>query len=815
MNFKTIVKKSSANIIGIVLFISLAYIYCAPYTQKKAVYSGDNVSATCAAQESVKYSQETGDHTWWTGSMFSGMPNYQIGGGKYVSKILIQPIDRFFHRGHNHTPWILIFYFICFFVLLRSFDVDKWLSIIGGIAIGLSSYFLIIIAAGHNTKTSTIALVSLVFAGMNYIFRGKYGLGMILCMLFCAIGFTQHPQMAYYIFMMMGVCWIAYAIGDIKEKKIKDLLIKTGLFAAAVLIGLGSSASNIFANKEYMEQTMRGGHSEIVRESSKSSSAQNGLDIQYATQWSYGIDETMSLMIPGFMGGANSQKVDTNSDLYKELVKQGVPKQSAKQFCDSVPMYWGDQPFTAGNVYVGAIICFLFILGLFIVKGPVKWALLASTLFSIFLAWGSNFMWFTELFFKYFPMYNKFRAVSSILIVAEIAMPVLGFIAIKDIMSGKVSKGYACRKILVSGAISAGICLFFALFGGLVFSFTSANDAQWSSNIPSWLYDAIVNERHNLMRSDSFRSMLLICAGALTLWLFTKEKLKKAWMIVILGVLCTGDLWSVDKRYFNDDNWVSKKNKEKEFAMYPYEEELLKDPSHFRVFNVTTNTWNEARTSYYLKSIGGYNAAKLRRYQDLIDEHLSKGHMPVINMLNTKYFIVNGNDGQPQAAYNPDAMGNAWFIDRFVVAKNANEESDALMQIDLHSEAVIDKSFVDEISSLTPGLPAEREIVLTQYTPKELFYSYSSSTPGSVVFSEIYYPYGWKVYIDDKPTSHYRVNYMLRAMDVPAGNHTIHFIFDPDSVRKGDCLAIFFIILMYAISLGIIGKYIYGLIKNR
>jgi len=816
MNFKELFLRYGAYLVGLVLFFGLAYTYCFPYTKGKVIFASDNISATSAVQECVKYTEDTGDHSWWTGSMFSGMPNYQIGGGKYVSQDLIGPINNFFHKGHANIPWILIFYFACFFVLLRSFDIDRWLSIAGSIAMGLSSYFLIIIAAGHNGKTSTIALISLVFAGMNYIFRGKYGLGAILTMVFCCIGYTFHPQMAYYIFLMMGVCWIAYVSEGIKAKKIKDVAIKTALFAGAALIGFGSSASNIFANAEYSEQTMRGGHSEIVRESqSQNPTSQKGLDIEYATQWSYGVDETMSLMIPGFMGGANSQKLGKDSNLYKEMVSKGVPSKNARDFCKNVPMYWGKQPFTAGNVYCGAIVCFLFILGLFLVKGAIKWALLACTLLSIFLAWGNNFMWFTELFFKYFPLYNKFRAVSSILIVAEIAIPLLGFLAIKDIMTGKVDKETACRKILISGGITGGICLFFILFGNSLFSFTSLYDAQWSRQLPEWIYDGIVKERKILLRSDSLRSLLFICGGTATLWLYVKGYLKKALMIIILGVLCTSDLWTVDRRYFNDDNWTTKKSNENSFTMYKYEEELLKDPSHFRVFNVTTDSWNESRTSYYLKSIGGYSAAKLRRYQDLIDEHLSKGHMPVINMLNPKYFILKGENGNPEAVYNPEAMGNAWFIDSFKVVENATQESDALMQVDLHREAVIDKSFASKVANLSPGIPSDGNIILTKYSPKELFYAYSCSSPASVVFSEIYYPYGWKAYIDDAPAEHYRVNYMLRAMDVPAGQHKIHFVFDPDSVRKGDTIATVCILLMYAISLGIIARYVIMRIRKK
>lgn len=805
MKISNLFKKYGAYLVAAVVFVLLAFIYCKPQLSGKVVSAGDNTNATAAVQEAVRYTQETGDHTWWIGNMFSGMPDYQVGGGQYESAKLLAPFERILHRGHWNTAWIFIIYFFCFFVLLRSFDIDKWLSIVGSIAISLSSYFIVIIAAGHNGKTSTIALISVVIAGLYLIFRKKYGLGAIFVMLFSAIGFSTHPQMAYYLFMMMGLLWIAELWIHIREKRVRDFIIGTAIFVLSLGIGMGTGTSNIFVNSEYAEQTMRGGHSDIVAEGETSEEANaKGLDIEYATQWSYGIDETMSFMIPGFMGGANSIDVGTDSKLYKTLVGQGVAARSAADFCKNVPMYWGDQPFTSGNVYMGAIICFLFLLGLLIVEGPYKWALLAATLFSTALAWGHNCMWLTELFFKYFPLYNKFRAVSSILIVAEIAMPLLGFLAIKQIMDGTVDKKKLFKSLYIAGGVTGGICLLFALFGGAMFSFTSQYDASWSGSLPGWLYEAIVDQRAALLRSDSFRSFLFIAAAFCLLWIYAKGKLKNGWMIAILGVLVIADMWPVDKRYFNDDYFVTPKQNNNAFTLQPYEEQLLQDPSHFRVFNLTTNTWNDARTSYYLKSIGGYHAAKLRRYQDLIDQHLSVMHWPVIGMLNAKYIIVPGEDGTPQPQINPYALGNAWFVDKLYVVDNANEESDALNMIDLSHEAVLEKTFTQYIPDYEPVIPEDASVVLNKYTPKELDYTCSSSQPGTVVFSEIYYPYGWKATIDGQAVDHYRVNYMLRAVNVPAGQHNIHFIFDPDSVRKGDTIAVICIILMYLASAVII-----------
>ena len=802
MDFGAFSKKYGAFLVAAVLFIAATVIYCFPVTQGKVIFAADSQLAQAAVQESVEYTQQTGRHSWWNSAMFSGMPNYQICGGQYKSSKFLAPLKSILQRGHWHTPWIFIIYFFCFFILMLSFDINKWLAIVGSFALTLSSYFIVIIAAAHNSKTSTIALMSVVLAGFYLIYRKKYGIGVILTMIFTAVGFSAHPQMAYYIFMLIGLLWLAELATHLKEKRIRDFLIATALFVCAVGIGIGTNSSNVFANAEYAAETMRGGHSDLVEEGQESSA--NGLDIEYATQWSYGIDESFSFLIPGFMGGSSTYCLKKDSDLYKTLISHGVDKRSATSFCNMAPLYWGDQPFTAGNVYMGAIVCFLFLLGLLIVPGSYKWALLAATLFSSALALGHNCMWLTEFFFKYFPLYNKFRAVSSILIVAEIAMPLLGFLAVKALMDGSVPKEKATKSILIAGGITGGLCLFFALLGPAIFSFTSGYDAMLTQQMPGWAYDALIDERIKLFRSDSFRSFLFIAASALVLYLFCKDKLKTGWMIAALGVLVVLDMWPVDRRYFNDNNFVAKKENRNLFEMLPFEERLLKDPEYFRVMNCADNTFSESRTSYRLKSIGGYSAAKLRRYQDLIDRHLTQMHLPVIGMLNGKYIITPDEAGQPVIRLNPYALGNAWFVEKLVPVDGANAEIDSLMTISLETEAVIDKEFVPMASSLEPGIPDKADIRLTAHTPETLDYKVTSSEPGVVVFSEIYYPHGWKASIDGSPADHFRVNYLLRAMNVPAGQHKIHFVFDPDSVRKGDTIAIIFCILMYLITFGII-----------
>ena len=811
---KAFLQKYAAYLAAALLFVILAFAYCRPVLTGKVLLSADDVNARSAVQESIRYTHETGGHTWWNGAMFSGMPNYQIGGGQYRSDQLLGPVKDFLHRGPAHPAWILIFYFLCFFILLRSFGVDPWLSIVGAIAIALSSYFIVIIAAGHGGKTIAISYISLVAAGFYLIFRKRYGLGAIFVMLFTAVGFSIHPQMAYYLFLMIGVFYLAELWIHIREKRWKDLCLATLLFVVSLGIGLGTGAGNIFANREYTRETMRGGHSDLVK-AGETVSNTKGLDIDYATQWSYGIDETFSFLVPGFKGGSSTHPLGKDSHTWQTIVKLGFPASTARDFCTRAPLYWGDQPFTAGNIYVGAIVCFLFLLGCLIVRGPYKWALLASTIFSIMLAWGHNCLWLTEFFFKYFPLYNKFRAVSSILIVAEIAMPMLGFLAVKAVLDGSVPKAQVRRGLILSGAITAGLCLLFALAGRSLFSFVGPGDEAFVQLIPDAMYRAILDDRAALLVRDSWRSFAFIAAAFATLFLFNEKKLRYPWVIALLGVLVIADMWPVDRRYFNDDYFQFPKNTGSAFEKLPYEEQLLQDPDpHFRVLNLTTNTYNEARTSYYLKSIGGYHAAKLRRYQDLIDEHLSQGSMPVISMLNAKYLIIP-EDGQAVARLNPQALGNAWFVGRLHVVDDAQAESDALETLDLTTEAVLDRQFAAKVSDLEPGIAPDAAVKLTAYTPKQIDYEATTSTPGVIVFSEIYYPYGWKASIDGKPVDHYRINYLLRGLDVPAGSHHITFLFDPDSVRKGDAIALCCIGVMYLAILAIAAAAVVRLVKNR
>ncbi|MCQ2325238.1 MAG: YfhO family protein [Paludibacteraceae bacterium] len=802
--------------VAVVVFIVVAVIYCSPLLEGKVLQAGDVNNWKGAAQEAREFKQQTGEITWWTNSMFGGMPTYQITGSTPTNIIRgrLETIAHFGFSDNLNAVGIIFAYFFGFFLMLLCFGVNPWLSLVGGLAIGLSSYFFLIIPAGHITKAVGLGFLAPMIGGFYAIFRKKYWLGAPLVIIYGVLGITLHAQMTYYICMLIGVLAIAELYIHISEKRWKDLGIGVGVLLICALLIFGTKLSWWQMNQSYLKETMRGGHSELVKETD-SINKTAGLDLDYATAWSYGINETMTFLIPNFMGGASGYNVGTKSVLYDELVKARVPKGSAKQFCQQAPTYWGEKAFTSGPVYMGAIIVFLFVLGLIIVPGPYKWALLIATLFSVALAWGRNFMPFTEFFFDYFPMYNKFRAVESILVVAEITMPLLGFLALQQLTSspaGGSRKG--ARPIFIAAGITAGLCLIFALFGGSICSFTSSYDAQWKGQVGNEIYQMIIDQRAAMLKADAWRSFIFIAlaAAALLGYQYLSEKQsssspvggsrKGAYLYIVLGILILLDMVPVDRRFFSADNFVSKKDDNRYFAMQPWEEQILKDKSlDYRVLNLTSNTFNDARTSYRLKSIGGYSAAKLRRYQDLIDEHISQNNWQVVNMLNTKYVITRNG-----VQLNPEAFGNAWFVDKVHFVDTPNAESDALNTIDLRREAVADNQFAEVLSAESV---APAQIEMTSYAPNRLEYRAAVEEDRVCVFSEIYYPHDWHLYIDGVEQPLGRANYTLRAAVIPAGQHEIVMEFVPAALKIDKwCMAI--LILALILSLAGLGLPLYG-----
>ncbi len=850
MKVKDVFKKLLPYLVAVVVFIVLTIVYASPVLDGKVINAGDTKSWQGMFQECKVYN-DSGNYSWWTGSMFSGMPNYQIGGGNYPAPPIAFDMRTLVQLGFTGTLALILSYFLGYFIMLRAFKINEWLSIAGAIAIALSSYFMLIIPAGHNTKAQALAFLPVIIGGFYLIFQKKYGWGIILTMIYTAIAIILHPQMTYFIFMLIGVLFIAELYIHIRENRWKDLLVGIAAFLFALGIGIGIQSTAFMINREYSTETMRGGHSELTKEEDAVNKT-SGLSLSYITQYSYGIGETSTLLIPGARGYSSAYDVGTDSKVYEAMVKNGITRKQAADYCKGMPTYWGGDEGTSGPVYVGAIVCFLFILGLLIVKGPYKWALLVATIFSILLSWGSNFMWLTELFAKYFPMYTKFRAVESILVVAEITMPLLGFLAIKEIMDQKANKTYnkakMLRNIYISAGITAGLCII-ALIVSFFLNYSWGRDEAIFANWPEWLSSAVVAERAAIYRTSAFRSLVFVLLGAAAVWLYASEKIKFGYFAAILGVLVLVDMWPIDRKFFNDDNFVSPKQDKGYFAEQPWETDILTRegektahsfPSNksYRIYNITNpqGPFNDSRTSYRFKSIGGYHAAKLRRYQDLIDAHIAGETNPmlqsirqygnqlvlepsartsydVLNMLNMKYAVV-GNE-QPMVVENPNAFGNAWFVDSVTIAQTPNEESDALNNINLRNTLVTDVKFKDFVKDFKSNHDTSAKIQLTKYAPDYVEYDYTASAPGTVVFSEIYYPCGWNAYIDGKPTDHFRANYTLRAMNVPAGSHHIRFEFRPATVEKWGKVSITCWYIIYLTILGIVGYAIFRKVRGR
>lgn len=795
-------KRLSPFIVAIIAFLAFGFIYCYPISEGKVLHAGDTVNYLGAAHEVHEYTKSEGRQMWWTNSMFGGMPTYQISGQTPANKLRgkLERASHLWLTGNREPIGILVAYLIGFFIMLMCFDVDPWMSIAGAIALTLSSYFLLIIPAGHITKASAICCLAPMVGGFYAIYRSRYWLGVPITLFYGTIGLTLHAQMTYYVFLLLGVLFIGELIIHAKAKTWKEFGKATGILIVSLLIVLGTKLSWFQMNRSYLKETMRGGHSELVSDDS-SEEKLVGLDFDYATAWSYGKAETLTLLVPEYMGGASGFNLGKDSKLERELISMGVPAGSARNFCSNTPVYWGEKVFTSGPVYVGAVICFLFILGLIVVKGTYKWTLLAATCFSILLAWGHNLEWFSRLFFDYFPMYNKFRTVESILIVAEITIPLLGFLAIKHLIESD-DKVANRKAILTAGAITAAICLLVAISGGFTDT-VSSYDVRFKDDIGGVVYDAILRQRQALITSSALRSLVFVLLGTAVAFVYTSMKEKKNSVILFAAALTAViliDMVPIDKKFFGKQNFITQKENSQIFAMQDWEKAILQDQSlDYRVLNLSTSTFNDARTSYRLKSLGGYSAAKLRRYQDLIDAHISKNNMSVLNMLNTKYIITDNH----QILRNPEAMGNAWFVDTVLFVNSPVNESQALNVINVKSTAVADGKFADILNvSVSEGDP-DAFIRLDKYAPDHLEYTSSSTKDKVAVFSEIYYPNDWHLYIDGKEHQIGRVNYVLRAAVIPAGKHSIVMEFVPQALKTTDKFCMLLVILTILLTIGL------------
>jgi hypothetical protein len=801
MKSNPFLKSATPHIAAALVFLIILFIYFFPYIDVfhpgKSLIQSDITQITGSLKEANDYQSKTGEEILWSNSGFAGMPVWRGYGNNALN---------YFHYFTNAilpNPVLLCFIaFIGFYILLKSFKVNDWLSFAGAAAYTFSSFTLISIEAGHINKVYDMALMSPVLAGIVMTYQGRYWLGSAVTALFLSLQiYYGHVQITYYLFILVLFFVIAHFIVSIKTKTVPAFFKASILLVFVAVLSVAPNVSKLWTMSEYVKSTTRGG-SELSTQQTEG----GGLDKDYAFQWSNGKMETMTIFIPYFYGGSSHEELGKSSNVYKQLAAKGYA-QEAKNITKSIPLYWGDQPFTSGPVYFGAIICFLFVLGLFLVKDNTKWWILGATILSIMLSWGKNIEWFTDIFFNYVPLYNKFRSVTMTLSIAQVTVPLLGFLALRNILNGTVSKAEVLDALKKSTMITGGIALFFALFGSAFFDFTSENDAQLSQ-FPKWLMEAIESDRASKLRWDSLRSLFFVAAAAGLIWASVKEKITLRNFYLALSFLILIDLTMVDKRYLNNDDFKVKKNYDKEvFAKTSADETILQDQDpDFRVLNFTKGITSDAVTSYYHKSLGGYSAIKLRRYQDLIDSAISKNNMAVINMLNTKYFIVGDKEtGAEMAQRNPGALGNAWFVSNFKFVKNADEEINAIKNFDPSTTALVDEKFKEQLQGKSFSKDPSDKIELVSYHPNRLSYKYKASNESLAVFSEVYYQPGWNAYIDGKPSPHFRANYILRAMVLPAGKHTIDFKFEPKSYEMGEKISlagsaflIIFLLLVFA-----------------
>ncbi|MFC2454499.1 MAG: YfhO family protein, partial [Segatella salivae] len=725
----------------------------------------------------------------------------------YQSVSVLNQAVKAYHLWLPENVWYVFAYLLGFYILLRAFDFRQSLAALGSIVWAFSSYFFIIIAAGHIWKVMALAYLPPMIAGIVLAYRGKYLWGFIVTAIFAAFEVdANHVQMTYYYLFIILFMIIAYLVDAIRKKRMAQFVKATAVCAAGALIGILMNISNLYHTWQYAQESMRG-KSELVKKDAANQTS-SGLDRDYITQWSYGVDETWTLLVPNAKGGA-SVPLAANT----EAMKKADP--NFMQIYQQLGQYWGDQPGTSGPVYVGAFVLMLFILGLFIVKGPIKWALLAATILSILLSWGHNFMPFTNFFLDYIPMYSKFRTVASILVIAEFTIPLLAMMALKKIVDEPELLTKKAKFVYISFGLTGGIALLFALMPTLFFSdFISSQELEAFKSIPaeylSPLESNLRSIRESIFTADCWRSFWIIVIGTLLLFLYKFKKLKAEYMVGAIAILCLIDMWQVNKRYLNDEMFVEKSVREQAQPMTQTDRQILQDKSlDYRVLNLASNTFNENETSYYHKSIGGYHAAKLRRYQELIDAYISPemqkmmpaiakagGDMtkvngdslfPVLNMLNAKYFIVPLQANQTVAIENPYVYGNAWFVDKVTYVKNANEELDTLGKLNLRHEAVADARFQSQLGE-SKNQDSTSIVKLTAYEPNQLTYDVRSATGGIVVFSEIFYP-EWTATVDGKAVEIGRVDYVLRALNVDKGYHKVVLTFDPKSVKQTETVA--------------------------
>lgn len=792
---QSLLKKFGPHLAAVVIFFTVNALYFSPQIEGKVIQQGDITQYVGMSQEMREYKEETGRNTLWTNAMFGGMPTYQISSVREGN--LLRPVKRGFNFWMSRPIGLFFSAMISFYIMMVVLGVNPWLGIIGAIAFGFTTNNFVLFEAGHNSKLDTIAFLPLMAAGILSTYRKKYLLGGILFAVGTGLNLlSNHPQMSYYFVMTLLVFAVAQFIYSLRQGELAHFFKASAILVAGGLLALGASLANILVTLEYTEDTMRG--KPILEQAAAASpsaetnsSETDGLAWNYAMNWSNGTIDLFSTIIPGVAGGSTAEPLPSNSAVAQFVARQGGRLPEGVK----LPLYWGALPFTSGPNYLGAGICLLFILGLILVDGPAKWWLGLGTLLTLMLSLGSNLEWFNRIFFDYFPLFNKFRSPNSVLSVTAFLIPFLGLLAVNELLKESLDKKKALRALYIAAGILSVICAYFWMIGPSSFDMSSARDAQLAQSG----IDAVTiqQDRATLMSSDAMRSLfiVLLCGGLI--WAFLQNYISKLILMAGLGIITVADLSLIGQRYVSADSFVTKSNSRALYAPRAVDQQIQQDGGYYRVHDLTSDPWNSARASYFHKTIGGYHAAKLQRYQDIIDRYLSRNDPKILNMLNAKYFIVPGQNNQATVQQNPAALGNAWFVNRTKLVGSPNEEIDALASIDPAYEAAVHQEFQDYLQGIQPNAPADSirgdQITLTSYAPNELAYTVNNSGSGDklAVFSEVWYgpDKGWEAYIDGEKADHIRVNYLLRGLKVPSGQHEIVFKFEPSTYYIGNTIS--------------------------
>lgn len=780
-------KKSLSHLFILLGFIVISLAYFNPVLQGKQIYQSDIVQYIGMSKQQKDFKAKTGEETYWTNSAFGGMPTYQLGARyphNYIKKLDLTL--RFLPRPADY----LFLYLLSFYILLLVLKVDFKLAALGALAFGFSTYLIIILGVGHNSKAHAIAYMPLVLSGILLVFQKRYILGFLLTAIAMGLELVaNHFQMTYYLLLLVIVLGVVYLIDAYKKQMLPHYFKSIGVLVAAVVLAIGLNATNVMATQEYVKHSTRGQSELTINPDGSPKEVTSGLDKDYITQFSYGGWETFNLFIPRFMGGGNAEKLDKDSNIYDAVRKLGATPAQALDQAENAPMYWGEQPIVEAPAYIGAVILFLFVFALFLVKGRLKWWLVAGTVLSLLLSYGKNLNFLTDFFIDYVPLYNKFRAVTSIQVILELCIPVLAIFGLVRLFNDFNKNEEKLKALKYTSAITGGLALMFLLFGRSMFDFVGTNDGRYIQALGQDFIRAVKEDRKSIFTADTIRSLVLVLLSAGLIFGYLKQKIKDQWVIIGFAALILFDLVGVGRRYVNEDDFVSSIKMNRPFTANAVDKQIQKDTSHFRVFDLVSGP---SKPSYYHNSLNGYNAAELKRYREVFDWYVSQNNINVLNMLNTKYIIAQNEEGNIFPYVNEEANGNAWFVEKLKPVESANAEIRGLDSLNTKRVALIDQSKQTDLNITQNSFKVDSlaHINVEEYQPNYIKYKTNNPNDGFAVFSEIYYPKGWKATIDGEVAEFIRINYILRGMTVPAGAHTIEFTFDPKVVKTGSSISL-------------------------